>query len=78
MIRMRRIMRAPLTQAAGLQVEIERREERVRPSLHGGDGAEEGRPPQAWWEGDPLFQERDPFAMHDKVRRIGGGLVYLA
>ena len=28
--------------------------------------------------GDPLFQERDPFAMHDKVRRIGGGLVYLA
>ena len=47
---MRRIMRAPPTQAAGLQFEIERREERVRPSLLGRDGAEEGRPPQAWWD----------------------------
>jgi hypothetical protein len=36
--RMRRIVRALLTQAAGLQFEIERSEERKRPSLNGGDG----------------------------------------
>ena len=67
---MRRIMRAPLTQAAGLQVEIERREERVRPSLHGGDGAEEGRPPQAWWEEILSFKRE----IHSPCMTKSGGL----